>query len=127
MPSRSGQRLRQTAEITPMTMPNVTDQTMLASVSHNVGMKRSAISVDTGRLVRSEVPEVALQHMAEVANELLRQQQVQAQLLAHQLDRFLVGFRPGGQARRVAGQHVHEKGTRPRPPATGWGSCPIDV
>ena len=39
-----------------MTMPNATDQTMLAMVSHSVGMKRSAISVDTGRLVRSEVP-----------------------------------------------------------------------
>ncbi|CFP62407.1 Uncharacterised protein [Bordetella pertussis] len=48
--------MRQTAETTPMAMPNTTDQIMLASVSHNVGMKRSAISVDTGRLVRSDVP-----------------------------------------------------------------------
>lgn len=56
MPRRSGQRLRQTAETMPMIMPKATDQTMLAIVSHSVGMKRSAISVETGRLVRSEVP-----------------------------------------------------------------------
>ncbi|MNR13483.1 hypothetical protein D3C85_1298910 [compost metagenome] len=56
MPRRSGQRLRHTADTIPMIMPKETDQTMLASVSHRVGMKRSAISVETGRLVRSEVP-----------------------------------------------------------------------
>jgi len=56
MPRRSGQRLRQTADTIPMIMPKVTDHAMLAIVSHRVGMKRSEISVETGRLVRSEVP-----------------------------------------------------------------------
>ena len=56
MPTRSGQRLRQTADSTPIAMPIVTDHAMLQTVSQNVGMKRSAISVATGRLVRSDVP-----------------------------------------------------------------------
>ena len=56
MPTRSGQRLRQTADRMPMTRPKATDHAMLATVSQNVGMKRSPISVATGRLVRSERP-----------------------------------------------------------------------
>src|SRR5690349_11076687 len=56
MPTRSGQRLRYTADTMPIAMPNSTDHAMLHSVSQNVGMKRSLISVDTGRLVRSERP-----------------------------------------------------------------------
>src|SRR5690606_4323957 len=56
MPRRSGHRLRNTAEKMPMVMPNSTDQAMLTSVNSSVGMKRSAISVDTGRRVRIDVP-----------------------------------------------------------------------
>src|SRR5262249_36100285 len=56
MPRRSGQRLRHTAETTPIDMPITTDQAMLQTVSQNVGAKRSAISVATGRLVRSDRP-----------------------------------------------------------------------
>ena len=56
MPSRSGHRLRHTADTMPIAMPISTDHTMLQTVSQNVGMKRSAISVATGRLVRSDVP-----------------------------------------------------------------------
>ncbi len=39
-----------------MVMPSITAQAMLVSVSSSVGMKRSAISVDTGRRVRMLVP-----------------------------------------------------------------------
>ena len=43
MPTRSGQRLRHTADTTPIAMPMSTDHSMLHTVSQNVGMKRSAI------------------------------------------------------------------------------------
>src|SRR6202158_2645180 len=56
MPSLSGQRLRHTAETTPMSMPNVTDHDIAASVSQKVGMKRSPTSMETGRLVRNDRP-----------------------------------------------------------------------
>lgn len=56
MPSRSGQRLRQTAEATPRPMPMITDQIMLTSVSHRVGMKRLPISSETGCLLRIDSP-----------------------------------------------------------------------
>ena len=56
IPSRSGQRLRQTAESVPMSMPIATDHAIATSVSHKVGMKRSPISVLTGRFVRSDRP-----------------------------------------------------------------------
>ncbi|MDT4850459.1 hypothetical protein FQZ97_846110 [compost metagenome] len=56
MPSRSGHRLRHTAEPMPITMPNTTAHAIDATVSSSVGMKRSPISSLTGRLVRSELP-----------------------------------------------------------------------
>jgi hypothetical protein len=56
MPSRSGHLLRYTAETMPMPMPKITAHTMLVMVSITVGKKRSAISVDTGRRLRIEVP-----------------------------------------------------------------------
>src|SRR6266545_4762756 len=56
MPTRSGQRLRHTADSIPIARPNTTDHTMLVMVSQNVGMKRSPISVATSRFVRSERP-----------------------------------------------------------------------
>ncbi len=56
MPMRSGHWLRYTAETMPMPMPKITAHTMLVTVSITVGKKRSAISVDTGRRVRIEVP-----------------------------------------------------------------------
>ena len=54
MPTRSGQRLRHTADTMPIAMPKTTDHSMLHTVSQNVGMKRSPISVATGRFVRSD-------------------------------------------------------------------------
>ncbi len=56
MPRRSGQRLRQTADTMPTPMPKTTDQAIAHTVSQNVGAKRSAISVATGRLVRIDLP-----------------------------------------------------------------------
>ena len=56
MPTRSGQRLRHTADATPSTRPSVTDQPMAAMVSQKVGANRSAISVPTGRLLRIDRP-----------------------------------------------------------------------
>ena len=57
MPMRSGQRLRYTADTMPMPMPNITAHTMLVTVSKKRRHEqRSAISVDTGRLVRSDRP-----------------------------------------------------------------------
>ena len=56
MQTRSGQRLRQTAAMMPAARPKTTDQSMLVSVSHIVGPKRSPISTATGRLVESDVP-----------------------------------------------------------------------
>ena len=45
-----------------MAMPNSTAHTMLAIVSHSVGMKRSAISSATVRRVRSEGPQHVTVH-----------------------------------------------------------------
>ena len=56
IPSRSGQRLRHTADTMPIAMPISTDHSMLQIVSQSVGMKRSPISLDTGRLVRIDEP-----------------------------------------------------------------------
>ena len=47
--------------------------------------------------------------MGEEIDELLGQWLVEAQFLAHEFDRLLVGVHAGSQARRVAGQHVHEE------------------
>ena len=56
MPSLSGQRLRQTAATIPAPRPNTTAQLMLAIVNQNVGIKRLAISSDTGRRDTIEIP-----------------------------------------------------------------------
>ena len=56
MPRRSGHLLRKTAEMTPITRPKTTDQTIDVSVSQRVGPKRSPISWITGRCERIEMP-----------------------------------------------------------------------
>ena len=56
IPRRSGQRLRHTAAAIPAAIPNSTAQLMLASVSHSVGIKRLAISLETGRREAMEMP-----------------------------------------------------------------------
>ncbi|MCY1380649.1 hypothetical protein D9M69_684910 [compost metagenome] len=50
-----------------------------------------------------------MQHVAEVAHELLRQGQVQPEFLAHEFDGRLVGFLASGQTSRIARKHVHEQ------------------
>ncbi len=84
MPRRSGQRLRHTADTTPMSMPITTDHDMAASVSQKVGMKRSRTSVEAGRLVRQRNTEVASQRAAREAQELLRKRAIEPEVLAHQ-------------------------------------------
>ena len=89
-------------------MPMVTDHAMLQTVSQNVGMKRSAISVATGRLVRSDVPKSQRTTPLEEADELLGQRAIESEVLADQLDGLGRGVGTRGETRRIAGQQVDE-------------------
>ncbi len=92
----------------PIVMPMITDQVIAHTVSQNVGMKRSAISELTGRLVRSDRPKSPRTTPPAKRRNCSRQRLVEAQVLAHQRDGLRRGVLPGGEARRVAGQQVHE-------------------
>ena len=52
----SGQRLRHTAAMIPAVIPNNTAHAILAIVSHSDGIKRLAISSETGRRETIDVP-----------------------------------------------------------------------
>ena len=95
MPTRSGQRLRHTADRMPIAMPITTAHTMLATVSRNVGLKRSAISAPTGPLgARRACRSRRARCAGNEAHELLRQRLVEAEVLAHQFDGRVVASAP---------------------------------
>ena len=109
MPSRSGQRLRQTAETTPIVMPNTTDQDIAATVSQNVGMNRSPISTLTGRLVRSDRPKSPCTTPDTKRRNCCGSGLSSPRSLANQGDRFRRRVRAGGKTRRIAGQQMDEQ------------------
>ena len=90
-------------------MPITTAHTMLVSVSNSVGMKRSAISWLTGRLLRVEMPKSPCAMRHEEVDELLRHRLVETEVGAHQRDGRLVRFGTGGEPRRIARQQMHEQ------------------
>jgi hypothetical protein len=61
-----------------------------------------------GALGAQRLAEVAVQHAARVSDELFGQRLVEPQVLAHQRHGLRRGVRTRGQARRVAGQQMHE-------------------
>ena len=82
---------------------------MLQTVSQNVGMKRSAISVRTGALGAQRPAEIPVHDAVDEAHELLRQRAVEAEILAHELDGLRIRIRPRREARRIAGQQMDEQ------------------
>ena len=108
IPRRSGARFRQTAEAMPMPIPNTTDHAMLAMVSSRVGMKRSPISTDTGRLERIDVPKSPRSALRKKRANCRCSGRSSPRSCRTMRDRKLVRFRTGRQPRRIAGQQVHE-------------------
>ncbi len=53
--------------------------------------------------------EIPVQHAVDEAQELLRQRPVEPEILAHELDGFEVGVRPGCKPRRIARQQMDEQ------------------
>ena len=62
-----------------------------------------------GTLGAQRSAEVAVHDAGDEAQELLRQRLVEAQILAHQRDRFRRRVGAGGKARRIAGQQMDEQ------------------
>ena len=123
MPRRSGQRLRHTADTMPMIMPITTDHDIAAIVSQSVGMKRSPISVRDGTLGAQRLAEVAVQHACRKAEELLRQRLVEAEILAHQRDRFGVASAPAARRAGSPGSRCTNRNTS-TPTISSVGSSP---
>ena len=108
MPSRSGQRLRQTADSVPITMPIVTDHAIAADGQPERRQEALGDFGADGALGAQRLAEVAVQHAARETDELLGQRLVEPEVLAHQRDGLGRRVRARSQARRIAGQQMHE-------------------
>ena len=89
---------RLTAAISPIVSPITSSQTMAPAISSSVAGRREAISSATCDLLQVRAAEIAAQQGAEVAQVLLPERQVEAELLADVLD----GLGSGAAARRSA-------------------------
>ena len=82
---------------------------MLQTVSQNVGMKRSAISVDTGRFVRIDVPKSQRSTPLTKRTNCCGSGRSSPRSLRTSSTVSGVASGPGGEPRRIARQHVDEQ------------------
>ncbi len=97
-----------TAESTPMSRPKMVAQIMAKTVSQTVGIRRSPISVMTGRRVLMDNAEIALQGIAREAHILLPQRPFESEGLAHSRHVLRRGIHARDQPRGIARQQMDE-------------------